>query len=129
MNAKIKKRQLNNMGGLQQSCNTNPNRGNTNNTQQETLGSQAMFTNNKDKDREGSVDGTSQYNINKPYAGGNQPREAYQSKKDRDLSAGKDGATYLTAQVYQNNDRGNSKGAVSIGVTEYNNADASSLNG
>lgn len=33
MKAKIKKRQLNNMGGLQTSCNTNPNRGNTNNTQ------------------------------------------------------------------------------------------------
>ena len=46
------------------------------------------------------------------------------------MSAGKDGGSYLTAQVYQNqNDRQSKAGAVSIGVTEYNNVDSSSLNG
>ena len=59
-----------------------------------------MFTNNKDKDRDGSVDGTSQYNGGNVYKGTNQPRDAYHnnnSKKDRDLSAGKDNNSYLTA--------------------------------
>ena len=57
-----------------------------------------MFTNNKDKDRDGSVDGTSQYNAGNTYKGNqNQPRDAYHNKKDRDLSAGKDNNSYLTA--------------------------------
>lgn len=62
INAKIKKRTMNNMGGLQQSCNTNPSRGATGSTtQQESLGSQPIFQ--KEKEREGSTDGTSQYNV------------------------------------------------------------------
>ena len=74
---------------------------------------------NKDKEREGSTDAISSYNI-----GSNQ-----HNRRDREHSEGKDNQ-YLTAQVTQDrNERGNS-----IGMNEYNNTnekygDAASISG
>mmetsp|Transcript_30457 Transcript_30457/g.46660 ORF Transcript_30457/g.46660 Transcript_30457/m.46660 type:complete len:201 (+) Transcript_30457:901-1503(+) len=116
----MKKRQLNsNLTGLQQSCNTNPSRGAV---QQETIGSSGIIS--KEKEREGSVDATSSYNV------GTLRNQAVQNWREREHSETKENS-YMTTQAGANPERmerGNS-----IGVNEYNNekyaaGDATSLN-